>query len=76
VGKFVLVLFPSVVLGALTYFFLGITIARLRNEGHFFSFPFGGYAVRDEALLASAATWMVVWAALLSALVYRKKSQQ
>jgi hypothetical protein len=45
----------SLSLGAMTYFFLGIAIAQFRQEGHSYSFPFGGYAVRDEALLASVA---------------------
>lgn len=54
-GKIVLILVLSLSLGAMTYFFLGIAIARFRQEGHFYSFPFGGYAVRDEALLASVA---------------------
>ncbi len=72
-GKIVLILVLSLSLGAMTYFFLGIAIARFRQEGHFYSFPFGGYAVRDEALLASTATWIAAWAVLLSVVLKRKK---
>jgi hypothetical protein len=48
----------AVPLGGLAYLFSGIWIARARGVGHFFSFPFGGYAVTDSALLSSLACWV------------------
>ena len=43
--------------GGVGYLFSGIWIARVRGVGHFFSVPFGGYAVSDSALLLSLGSW-------------------
>ena len=52
--------------GGLAYLFSGIWIARARGVGHFFSVPFGGYAVTDSALLSSLACWVSLVFALLA----------
>ena len=44
--------------GGLAYLFSGIWIARERGIGHFFSVPFGGYAVTDNAVSLSLACWV------------------
>ncbi|HSA93695.1 MAG TPA: hypothetical protein VLE48_11845 [Terriglobales bacterium] len=51
----------SLPLGLLTYGVLGIGIARYRREGHFYSVPFGGYAVSDAAFASSLLAWMAPW---------------
>jgi len=66
------VFFTALPIGGLAYFFAGIEIARWRGVGHFFSVPFGGYAVSDSALLASLAGWVILLGALIE-LVLRGK---
>jgi hypothetical protein len=44
--------------GGLGYFFSGIWVARARGIGHFFSVPFGGYAVTDDAIFLSLMCWI------------------
>jgi len=46
--------------GPLFYLWLGGHLARARGEGHFYSFPFGGFHVGDAEILLSAATWACV----------------
>jgi len=58
--------------GGLGYLFSGIWIARARGVGHFFSVPFGGYAVTDTALLSSLACWVAL-AFVLASLLFRKR---
>ena len=41
------------------YFVTGREIAHAKGEGQFYSWPFGGYAVRDDALVGSLAVWIV-----------------
>ena len=62
----------SLPVGGLGYFFAGSWIARARGAGHFFSVPFGGYAVTDNAVLSSLACWIGLVFALL-AVVFRRK---
>jgi hypothetical protein len=63
--------FLAVPCGGLTYLFVGIGIARARNVGHFYSVPFGGYAVRDSALVSSLLAWTAGFFCVF-ALVIRK----
>jgi hypothetical protein len=68
---FVLVALP---VGGLAYLFSGIWIARGRGVGHFFSVPFGGYAVTDNAVFLSLTCWVgLVFALLLVAFRRRLK---
>jgi hypothetical protein len=46
--------------GPLFYLWLGGRLARVRGEGHFYSFPFGGFHLGDAEILLSAATWILV----------------
>ena len=62
----------AVPVGGIAYLFAGIWIARARGMGHFFSVPFGGYAVTDSALLSSLACWVGLVFALLVALFHRR----
>ncbi len=66
---FVLVALPVGVLG---YLFSGIWIARALGIGHFFSVPFGGYAVSDSALTLSLGCWVALVFALLL-MVFRRR---
>jgi hypothetical protein len=66
---FILIAVP---VGGLGYLFSGIWIARARGVGHFFSVPFGGYAVSDSALTSSLGCWVgLVFALLL--FVFRRR---
>jgi hypothetical protein len=68
---FALIALPA---GGLGYLFSGIWIARARGVGHFFSVPFGGYAVSDSALMLSLGFWAgLVFALLLIA--FRRRLQ-
>lgn len=53
--------------GPLLYGVVGILWARIRGRGRFFSVPFGGERVTDDALLVS----VLVWIALVAGLVWR-----
>ncbi|HXH49271.1 MAG TPA: hypothetical protein VNM47_07985 [Terriglobia bacterium] len=66
------ILLVAVPLGGLAYLFSGIWMARARGVGHFFSIPFGGYAVTDTALLSSLAFWVGLVFVLL-AVAFRKR---
>jgi hypothetical protein len=62
----------ALIAGGLGYFFSGIWIARARGVGHFFSVPFGGYAVSDSAVSSSLACWVGFVFTLLSLLFRRR----
>ena len=64
---FALVALP---VGGLAYLLSGIWIARARGVGHFFSVPFGGYAVTDSAVSSSLGCWVGI-AFLLLLIVFR-----
>ena len=67
--------FIALPVGGLGYLFSGIWIARALGVGHFFSVPFGGYAVSDFAVLLSLGCWVgLVFALLL--IVYRRRLQR
>ncbi len=66
---FVLVALP---VGGLGYLFSGIWIARESGIGHFFSVPFGGYAVSDFALTSSLGCW-VAFVFVLLVMVFRRR---
>ena len=68
IGMFVVAL----IAGGLGYLFSGIWIARARGVGHFFSVPFGGYAVSDSALSSSLACWVGFIFTVL-ALLFRRR---
>ena len=69
VAGFFLVAVP---VGGLAYLFSGILIAGVRGVGHFFSVPFGGYAVTDNAILASLICWVGLVFALLVVVFHRR----
>jgi hypothetical protein len=50
----------AVAVGSVGYFTVGICIPRINGVGHFYSFPFGHYAVRDKSILYSLAAWVLV----------------
>jgi hypothetical protein len=58
--------------GGLAYLFSGIWIARARGVGHFFSVPFGGYTVTDNAVFSSLTCWVGLVFALLF-LAFRRR---
>lgn len=62
----------ALITGGLGYFFSGIWIARARGVGHFFSVPFGGYAVSDFAVSSSLACWVGFVFTLLALLLRRR----
>ena len=62
----------AVPVGGLGYLFSGIWIARARGVGHFFSVPFGGYAVSDSALTSSLGCWVVLVFTLML-VVFRRR---
>ncbi len=74
-GRVTGALIVSLPLGLLTYGVLGIAIARYRQEGHFYSVPFGGYAVSDSAFATSLLAWMTPWFAAILLLVRRRLSR-
>jgi len=45
--------------GPLCYYWIGIHLASAHGEGHFYSFPFGGYRLRDANVLLSAGVWVL-----------------
>jgi hypothetical protein len=68
------VLSGSVLLGCLSYFTIGASIARWRGIGRFYSIPFGRDRISDLDLLFSALVWMLLWLLLL-ALIFRKPNR-
>jgi hypothetical protein len=57
----------------LTYFVLGIGIARMIGVGRFYSVPFGAESIEDWQILASLAIWVGVWAALILWVLGRRR---
>lgn len=58
--------------GGLGYLFSGIWIARAHGVGHFFSVPFGGYAVSDNGVFLSLTSWVGVVFFLLAIVFWRR----
>jgi hypothetical protein len=52
--------------GIIVYIFAGILAARLRAEGHFYSVPFGGYTVSNNAAIGLS---ILIWIALVFAVL-------
>jgi len=51
----------SLPMGSASYNLTGILVARIRGRGSFYSVPFGGYSVsNDAATLMSLLTWVAV----------------
>lgn len=49
----------SLPVGLIVYIIAGIAAAAVRGEGHFYSIPFGGYSVSNNAaILASLFVWI------------------
>lgn len=69
VAGFFLVAVP---VGGLAYLFSGIWIARARGVGHFFSVPFGGYTVTDNAVMVSLICWVGLVFTLLAVVFHRR----
>jgi hypothetical protein len=67
------IFFVALPTGALAYLFAGIEIARWKGVGHFYSVPFGGYAVRDSALLASFACWVALVFVIVAVVLRRRE---
>lgn len=63
----------AIPLALLTYFVLGIAIARAIGIGRFYSVPFGAEHIEDWPLLASLAIWVGVWAALILWFLARRR---
>ena len=54
--------------GIIAYIIAGIAAAALRGDGHFYSVPFGGYSVSNNAaILASLLLWIGLIFIVLSA---------
>ena len=70
----VAILVGSIVLGVVSYFMVGIGIARYSGEGRFYSFPFGEDHVRDSDIVMSVVCWIVVFAVLMYATSGRGRS--
>jgi hypothetical protein len=61
VRRYLGISFVSLPVGVFTYIISGIIAASMRGDGHFYSVPFGGYTVSNNAaLLASALVWIVL----------------
>jgi hypothetical protein len=60
----------SLPVGVIVYLIAGIAAAAIRAEGHFYSVPFGGYSVsNDAAILASLLLWIGLVFVALSAVL-------
>ena len=60
--------------GIFLYILSGILAARIRQEGHFYSVPFGGYTVSDNTAIGfSLLTWIALVFALLTIFVRRRR---
>jgi len=72
--KHILIGLASILAGAVTYFFLGIALARIKGQGHFYSWPFGGYSVggSDSVLMTSLAFWIILWFLALAKLFQQR----
>ncbi len=60
----VAILVGSIVLGVVSYFMVGVGIARLSGAGRFYSVPFGQDRVRDADIILSLACWILMCAIL------------
>lgn len=57
--RYVGVSLVSLPVGVISYIAAGIAAAWLRGDGHFYSFPFGGYSVSDNAGIGfNVALWI------------------
>ena len=52
----------SLPLGIIVYIISGIVAAAMRGDGHFYSVPFGGYSVTNNA---ADLTSVLIWVALI-----------
>jgi len=75
-SRWLVVVVPSVLLGGLSYFVISIYAARAIGAGHFYSFPFGGYSVRDSNIVASTLFWVAAWATALHLVMPRWKHNE
>jgi len=67
--RFVGALLLAIPIAGILYLCLGIGIARARREGHFYSVPFGAYAVSDSAVVLSLSVWTILCFCLVLLLV-------
>lgn len=64
----------SVPAGILVYIFAGMEAAAMRDEGHFYSIPFGGYsASNDLAMGISILIWIGLVFAILAFVLRPRK---
>ena len=63
----VAILFGSIVLGVVSYFMVGVGIARLSGAGRFYSVLFGQERVRDTDIILSLVCWILLCAILMYA---------
>lgn len=66
-SRWMVILFGCVPGALLTYYVLGIGVAMVMREGHFYSVPFGGFSVgsNDLVLGTSIVFWLLVWVGVL-----------
>jgi hypothetical protein len=56
--------------GVIAYIVAGIAAAGIRGDGHFYSIPFGGYSVSNNAaILASLLLWVGLAFVILAAVL-------
>ncbi len=55
----------AIPLGVLTYFVLGVLIARFIGVGRFYSVPLGAEHIGDSDVLVSLGFWICCWAVLI-----------
>ena len=63
----VAILVGSIVLGVVSYFMVGVGIARLSGAGRFYSVPFGQDRVRDTDIILSLVCWILLCAIVMYA---------
>jgi hypothetical protein len=62
--------FVSLPLGIILYIISGIVAATMRGDGHFYSVPFGGYSVSNNAAdLISVLIWVALVFVVLAGLL-------
>jgi hypothetical protein len=60
----------SLPVGIIVYIIAGIAAAAIRGDGHFYSVPFGGYSVTNNAAdLASILIWVALVFVVLAGLL-------
>ena len=62
VRRYVGISLLSLPLGIIVYIISGIVAAAMRGDGHFYSVPFGGYSVTNNA---ADLTSVLIWVALI-----------